>query len=128
MEAPISHESRASTLYAVMGVFFPIAFTAVSLRLYSRIKYSYIGIDDVLIILALVCHPSPHLLGSATRFSNFDGEADAFSSQLLLIGFVITTCIGAFGHFDALSSQTNSPQPSSTEWQATSGMSSPRTG
>ena len=55
MEAPISHESRASTLYAVMGVFFPIAFTAVSLRLYSRIKYSYIGIDDVLIILALVC-------------------------------------------------------------------------
>ncbi|SPO04718.1 uncharacterized protein DNG_07403 [Cephalotrichum gorgonifer] len=47
-------ESRGGTLYAVMSAFAPAATIAVGLRIYSRVKYSYIGADDILVILAMV--------------------------------------------------------------------------
>lgn len=52
-------ESRAGTIYGVLGAFFPVAVAAVSLRLYSRVRFTYIGVDDVLIVLALVRFPRP---------------------------------------------------------------------
>lgn len=59
MEPAGALESRQGEVYAVIGAFFPIALAAVSLRLYSRIRFSYIGADDVLIVLAMVCSPRP---------------------------------------------------------------------
>lgn len=59
MEIAEGQESRRGDVYAAMGVFFPVAFIAVSLRFYSRIKFSYVGIDDVLILLAFVRHIAP---------------------------------------------------------------------
>jgi hypothetical protein len=41
-------------LYGFMGSFFPVAFVIVFLRLYSRWRFTHIGKDDVLMVLALV--------------------------------------------------------------------------
>lgn len=54
MEHAGEQESRAGDVYAAIGVFFPVAFIAVSLRFYNRIRFSYIGVDDILILLAFV--------------------------------------------------------------------------
>ena len=70
MEPTNEPESRKGEVFGVMAVFFPLAFAAVSLRLYSRIKFSRVGIDDVLIFLALV-----RLLDSLTpRLLRWMGE------------------------------------------------------
>jgi len=41
-------------MYAFIGAFFPLAFIAVCLRLYSRWKFNHVGKDDVAIVVAFV--------------------------------------------------------------------------
>ena len=55
MEHAGEPESRKGTVYGVMGTLVPLAIIAVSLRFYSRLRFTYVGIDDILILLALVC-------------------------------------------------------------------------
>ncbi|PKS11299.1 hypothetical protein jhhlp_003061 [Lomentospora prolificans] len=45
-------ESRAGEIVALICVLLPLCLIAVSLRFYSRIKYTRIGVDDVLCLLA----------------------------------------------------------------------------
>ncbi|KAK3942609.1 hypothetical protein QBC46DRAFT_379528 [Diplogelasinospora grovesii] len=49
-------ESRAVMIYAVMATFVPLAFTAVCLRLYSRWRFTSIGKDDILIVVAFILY------------------------------------------------------------------------
>ncbi|KAK5657391.1 hypothetical protein OQA88_2961 [Cercophora sp. LCS_1] len=53
---PNSPESRVALLYGFMGAFVPVAFVILSLRLYSRWRFTTIGKDDVLVLIAFILY------------------------------------------------------------------------
>jgi len=51
-----STETRTALLYGFMGLFVPVAFLALSLRLYSRWRFTGIGGDDILAVVSFVLY------------------------------------------------------------------------
>jgi len=47
-------DSRATTIYGFMGAFYPLAVAAFSLRVYTRLRFSSLGKDDVALLVGLV--------------------------------------------------------------------------
>ncbi len=41
-------------IYGFLGSFLPVTFVTVGLRLYSRWRFTHVGKDDVLVVVALV--------------------------------------------------------------------------
>jgi hypothetical protein len=54
--AELASDSRAPTLYGVMGSFGSLALIAVVLRFYTRIRFAKLGWDDVLIAIGLILY------------------------------------------------------------------------
>ena len=52
----LASDSRAPTLYGVMGFFGPLALIAVVLRFYTKIRFAKLGWDDVTIALGLILY------------------------------------------------------------------------
>ncbi|PMD43009.1 hypothetical protein L207DRAFT_579877 [Hyaloscypha variabilis F] len=49
-------DSRATTIYGFMGAFYPLAVAAFSLRVYTRLRFSSLGKDDVALLVGLILY------------------------------------------------------------------------
>ncbi|KAK3939411.1 hypothetical protein QBC46DRAFT_438093 [Diplogelasinospora grovesii] len=49
-------DTRASTIYGFMAAFGPLAFVAVCLRLYTRLRFAKLGWDDLAVVVCLILY------------------------------------------------------------------------
>jgi len=103
-------------LYGFMGAFGPLALIAVSLRLYTRIRFAKVGADDVAIVIGFV--RAPEFRGYDKRLT-FPSDSVYRTCRCNCLWCVSWLCFDPFG--PKCKKTESSQQPSTSAWASTSG-------